>query len=479
MNTSLHKLLLIHTAVMLLFPVTLFAGGAALNITFSDAWQMVKEESDALKAARAKVEQAEFARKGSDDLNLPEITLSANYLYLDEAVELSPNDLFESMNGGDQAAMISSAVAQSYGLSPAQLQAGLTSTITERANLTSSLSAAWPLYTGGRIAAAQDIAEQQTVEANLDLQLETLQKFENLVRCYFGAILANRVFMTRKEVEAGLETHRNHAILLEDQGQIARVERLQAEAAYDKAVVERKKACKDLEIARVALSRMLKSEQLVIPSDKLFISDTLPSLETMIESTLARYPGLDILAAKKQQATGMAAIERGKYLPTVAMFGNLNIYEEDDLLSKLTPDWFVGVGLSIPLVERTGRSGKLHAAESAARRLDHLRMQAESDLSVLVEKTLSQAEQALEEFEGLLSSRRLAEETVKLRIKAFNQGLSTSLDVVDAELFLAGVKTQRAAAAYNYIVALGSLYMVGGRPEDFISMQNNNEIEGR
>jgi outer membrane protein TolC len=105
------------------------------------------------------------------------------------------------------------------------------------------------------------------------------------------------------------------------------------------------------------------------------------------------------------------------------------------------------------------------------RQLEFLQSQTRSDLSVLVEKTYRQAEQAIEEYHGLVSSLHLAEETVSLRSKSFQQGLSTSLDVVDAEMFLAGVKTQRSAAAYSYVITLAKLLAVSGQMETFFSYQ--------
>lgn len=450
-------------------------------LSFVEAWQMVTAENDKLKAARESVAQAEHTAQGVKALDLPEVTLSANYLYLDDAVELSGSDILESVDGGEQ---VIATLAQNFGFTPGQLKQlnsafSLTSTIAERENFTSSLRALWPVYTGGRITAAKDIAASKVEEARFDLQLQGLEQFEKLVRLYFGAVLAQQVLDTRQEVEHGLKTHRDHAVLLEQQGQIARVERMQAEAAYDKSVVERKKAERDLEIAQVALTRMLKAPSLVLPTDSLFVADSLPSPTDFLDRTLASYPGLEILEQKQAQARNAAAIEKGKYFPTVALFGNYSLYEEDDLASKLVPDWFVGVGVSMPIVERSGRAGKMQAAKSAEKRASHLQQQARSDLSVLIEKTYRQAEQALEEFRGLYSSRKLAEETVDLRVKAFNLGLSTSLDVVDAELFLAGVKTQRAVAVYNYVLALGRLFVTSSAPEDFFHYQNNNGIEDR
>jgi outer membrane protein TolC len=382
------------------------------------------------------------------------------------------------MPDGDKIEGVLNNIGQSVGISPDQLNSGLTSTLAKQNNVTSNLLATWPIYTGGRIIAAQNIATGKVNEAKYNLKLQIISQFENLVRYYFGAVLAKQVYATRINVETGLKKHRDNAVLLEKQGQIARVERLQADASLDKAVVERKKAGRDLEIAQVALSRMLKSADLVVPADMLFITDQLPPLDQFIDKTMHNYPALGVLESKNEQAAGLVDVEKGKYLPTVALFGSVNLYREDDLLNNLLPDWFVGVGLNVQLLDRSGRSGQLGAARSTIKRLKYLDLQARSDLSVLVEKTYLQAEQALEEYHGLQSSLRLAEETVSLRTKAFNQGLSTSLDVVDAEMFLAGVETQRSVAAYNYIVSLGQVLAVSGEQEGFFSYQNNNGIEG-
>ncbi len=451
----------------------------ATHLSFAQAWHLLETENDGILAARAKVQEAEHQQKGARALYLPAVSLSANYIYLDDAVQLSPDDLLDSMEAGGEAAQIISQLAASYGLSSAQLNAGLTTTIAERRNLDSSLTATWPVFTGGRINAAQDIAAAAVGERRQDLRLESLKQFEHLVHYYFGAVLAARVLETRQAVEAGLKHHRDQAVRLEQQGQIARVERMQSEVSFDKAVVERKKAQRDLEIARVALAKILRSPVPVMPTDKLFLADSLPELEAFVGETLAHYPGLDLLDTKKQQAEGVVRMEKGKFFPTVALFGNYRVYEEDDLVSELVPDWLVGVGVSVPLVDRSGRGSKLQAAEIAIKRIDHLHRQAENDLTVLVEKTYRQVLQALEEFEGLRSSRQLAEENMQLRGKAFGQGLATSLDVVDAELFRAGVETQRAAAVYRYVVGLAKLLAVGDRPEAFFTYQNEKGIEER
>lgn len=477
--TTILPILILATGLFIHGAVPAVAAAGGNTIGFAEAWQIIAAQNDTLAAARENLKQAGQKRDAARDMYLPEIELSANYLYLDDEVTLSPADILPSMPAGDRLAPVISGLGRSYGLSAAATNSALTSTIAERENRSSAIRGSWPIYAGGRIDAAQDIAAGQETEAGQKLEMTRQERFETLAHYYFGAVLAKRVFETRSEVEEGLRKHRDHSILLEEQGQIARVERLQAEAAYDKAGVDRRKAGRELEIAGVALARLLKSAEPVEPADPLFQNDAMPPLSAVIDKTLAHHPGLGILQAKQEQAAGLIAVEKGKYLPTVAVFGNYNLFEEDDLANRLLPDWVVGIGIKMPLLERSGRAGNLGAAKSMVRQLESLRLQTTSDLSVLVERTYRQAEQATEEYRGLGSSLELAEETVRLRVKAFDQGLSTSLDVVDAELFLAGVKTQRAAAAYNYVLALAKLLAVSGEVENFFLYQNSQAIEVR
>ncbi|PSU45085.1 hypothetical protein C9J12_24285 [Photobacterium frigidiphilum] len=442
----------------------------AASVSFNDAWQTVLTSSDALAAERANVDKARHLQDATSDLYLPDISVSANYTRLDKPVEISPSDLLGSMPAGESIAAI-------LGTNAASLDKLFTSQLTDRDIFTSSIRAIWPIFTGGRINAAQEIAKGKSEEAKYMLVMQQQAKFEDLTKFYFGVVLTEQVLQTRIDVEQGLKKHLDHAQKMEQQGQIAKVERLQAEASYDKARVDRQKSARDLEIAQVALTKLLKLNSPAMPSTTLFTNESLPPMDAFIDKTLADYPGLSILDAKKKQASGVIDVEKGKYYPEVYLYGNYSLYEDDTLASKTAPDWAVGVGVNIPIVDTSGRSGKVKAAHSAVTQVNYLRAQAEQDLSVLVEKTYREANQSLEEYNGLKSSLALAEENVRLREKAFSQGLSTSLDVVDAEMYLAGVKTQRLAAAYQYVISLSRLLAVSGEMNSFNQYQQYQGLE--
>ncbi|WP_434361680.1 TolC family protein [Parasalinivibrio latis] len=427
-------------------------------VSFSEAWQRVLTHNDGLAAEKSNLDKAANMREAATSLYLPKVSIGANYTRLDDDIELEPHQLTGAMpnlpNGLDSAL---GNILAGLGLPAMDLNHTFTTRIEDKEVFTSSIKAIWPIFTGGRINAMQDIAAGKESEAKSLLAMKQQALFEELTKRYFAAVLAKHVVETRQEVESGLLQHLEHARKLEQQGQIAKVERLQAEVAYDKAKVDAQKAQRDLEIVRAALREMVNSQGGISLSSELFTDVPLNGMQKYISQTLASYPGLSLLDAKKHQAEGMIDAEQGAYLPNVYAYGNYNLHDSDSLASELAPDWMVGVGVSLPLIDNSGRSGKVAAAKSAVRQVNHLRAQAEKDLTVLVEKTFREANQAIEEYQGLSSSLSLANENLLLRQKAFSQGLSTSLDVVDAEMYLAGVKTQRLAAAYQYVISLSRL----------------------
>ncbi|WP_417879517.1 TolC family protein [Vibrio sp.] len=436
----------------------------AQHVTFYQAWQSLLRNNDGLAAERASVEQAEYKQQAAGAMNLPSITLSANYTRLDDDIDVSPSEFADSTSLG------SSTLTQAF-------DSMLTSTLVEKDVFTSSIRAIWPIFTGGRISAAQDIAKAKSEEAKYLLEMKQQGKFEDLSKYYFGVVLSQQILSTRQEVEQSLKEHFDNALKMQEQGQIARVQRLQAETAYHKAQVDTKKAQRDLEIAQMALTNLIKAPALAEPSTHLFINESLPPMQAFMDKTLQSYPGLSILDAKEKQASGLVDVEKGKYYPEVYLYGNYNLYQDDTLVGDNTPDWLVGVGVSIPLLDTSGRSEKVSVAHSAIKQVGYLRAQAKQDLSLLVEKTYREANQALEEYNGLASSVSMASENISLQKKAFSQGLATSLDVVDAEMYLNSIKTQRSAAAYQYVLSLSRLLAISGEVDSFNQYQQYQGLE--
>lgn len=455
------KLKVVTMALVCSLPTSVWAQ----PVTFSDAWALVQTQNNSLAASQANVDRYQNLQQAKKSLNLPSITLSANYTHLDDDVTLSGKQIADSTSNAGLIGLID--ILDST-LGP------VVGKIADQDIFTSSIRAVWPVFTGGKITSVQSIAAGQTDEARAQLEMERQARYEDLAKYYFGVVLTKQVLATYQSVEKGLQQHSAFAAKLEQQGQIAKVERLQADASLAKAVVDRKKAERDLEIATSALTQILNQPQDVVPTSTLFINSSLPPLSAFTDETLTTYPGLSLLDAKEKQARGLTKVEQGNYYPDVYLYGDYSLYDDDSLASQLKPDWFVGVGMNFTLLDNSGRSGNLEAAHSAVLQVSHLRAQATQDLSVLVKKTYLEAEQSMEEVKGLEASIELAEENLNLRKKAFTQGLSNSLDVVDAELYLASIKTQQHAARFNYLISLNKLLALSNKMNTFEQYENRS-----
>ena len=447
-------------AGLLILLVTLIQ---AKDLRVDQAWELVQERNDGLKASQSSVKHSQTMKDGADSMMyMPSIDLHGSYTHLSKPIDL---DFSEPLNALGSALPIP--------LPPISSD-DATLDLSEQDVFLANISILWPIFAGGKTLYLSDIADAQ-IEAEKAKQELTRQKaFIQLVKYYYGAEMGKVYYETRVEVEDTFRIHYEHAQKLQKEGQIAKVELLNAQVQYDKAKTETLKAHHKFTIATSALRMLLKEKDVNITSP-LFINENIKTKDFYVESAVENYPALHLLGAKRKQTESVVGMERGNYMPTVVAFGNYNLYRDDSIISNSAPDWFAGVAVNINLLSATGRSEKYEAAKIVDQQLQLLQSQAKQDISILVEKTYNEVILYLDEFKAIDSSLEMAEENVKLRRIAYNSGLSTSLELNDAELFLAAKKTERLKVAYDYVQKLSYLMILSESSERFMEMAANGE----
>ncbi|MGL4978203.1 MAG: TolC family protein [Plesiomonas sp.] len=439
-------------------------------VRFDQAWQTLQQVNDGLKAELSAADRSQKMAEATDGLNLPKIDLTGSITRLSDPLSLDLKDMQPFPTLAPQLGHLIGELV-SNGLLSADAANKLKNLPTEtdlsnQTVKTAGVNALWVIYSGGRISAAQTAAYAQADEARQQFALKRLQAFSDLTRFYYGVTLAKNVYQTRQQVATALNQHLQHAIKLEQQGQIAKVERTSAQVAYDRAQVDAENARRELEIAQLVLDELLHKEG-VQPTSPLVTRLTLPSMSALVKTALQANPAISLLDAKDKQAESLEKAERGRYLPNVAAVGNYNLYHDDSILGERAPDWMVGLGVTIPLVDNSGRNDLLAAAHIARKEVGYRRAELERQLKVGVEQAYRELEQAKTEYDSLKSSQVLAQENFQLRNKAFEQGLATSLDVVDARMTQSAIDTQRLAASYRITIALSKLLALSGQPDAF------------
>jgi len=334
----------------------------------------------------------------------------------------------------------------------------------------------WPLYVGGKIDAARKIYKSKVVESQAIHEMKRDKAFLKLVKVYYGVVMSKSLYETRVEVQKALQKHFLNAKKLKEQGQIARVELLHAEVKLDEAKIETTKSKHQNDILKSALKSMIKSSE--SPLSKLFVYEYIKDEEYYKHQNQENSSILRVLDEKTSQSNSLVDIKKADWHPKLVAFGNYNLYRDDSPLMKMAPKWFGGIVLKFTLLDRKDRAQEIEITKLLNSKVKSLKVQAKEDLLLLVEKTYNEMLLYRDEYNSLNSSINLSKENYKLRTIAFNEGLGTSSDVIDAQMLLAGAKTKRLNAAYNYVQKISQLSVLSGNLESFFEiLRVSEEIE--
>jgi outer membrane protein TolC len=426
------------------------------QISIKSAWQNIERQNDALKASHADVRHSQLKQESAEGMYLPSVSITGSYTHLNNPISLDTSE-----------------VSGMLGSLPIPIPFPTEIDFLDQDISLIDLQVLYPLYMGGKIDAAQDAFTGKVLEAKARHRMEKDKAFLQLVKLYYGVIMTQSLYKTRLESQKALKLHYNHAKRLKNEGQISRVEVLNAQVKLDIAKIETTKALHKVDIVTSAFHKMIKSNN--NPKSSLFILNKIGSKYKYMHKSTKNYAAIDVLNAKSKQATAMIKIEEASWHPKVLGYANVNLHKGNSPLEEMTPEWMVGVGIKFDLFSRKDRAKEIEAAKVLQSKVASLKTQAQDDLQLAVQKTYNEILLYTDEFNSLSSSLALAYENYKLRNLAFKEGLATSVEVVDAQMLLSGAKTQRLNAAYNYIKKLAELSVLTGDNNLFFEFEKSGK----
>ena len=300
-----------------------------------------------------------------------------------------------------------------------------------------------PIWLGGKINAANRAAKINERTAAEQGNQTRNALISELVERYFGLALAMQVVEVRRQVVDGVRRHLEDAVALEKNGMIAQSERLYVE--FKMAEAERELANAELQAQTIAsaLNSTLGQDNAWQPVTSMFIVDRVEDVAYYQDLAQDRNPLLNQVSLKRQLAEEGVRAQRADFLPQVAAIGGGSFFD----------------GLN--------REYKYSAAKQTVRRVGALQNKAGKDISVLVEKLYNQMMNYRNQMTSIDASLAFAEEYLRMKNAAFLEGMSSSTDLIDAELNLAGVRTERLQAAYNFDLLLAQLLEAAGISDEF------------
>ena len=327
-----------------------------------------------------------------------------------------------------------------------------------------------PLFSSGRLGAGYKAARTRAeaarsagdaAAAGIALQVKTT---------YYGALLAeaNTIIAARSLEQAARREKEIEAKV--DKGVAPRFDLLRArtETANRRPFLTR--ARNQAATALEALKRTagLPLDRPVVLADSLRYRPLSLTREQAVEEALANRP--DLAAARRQveaaryQLKAVAAND----LPLLYLEGNYvwqgqssdRFFPQEGQTAQSAA---VGLSFTWPILDGFENRNRTRQAKAGAEKARLAVEQLEESIRLQVRSAWADVRSLEEELDGVNETVRLAEEAYKIAEVRFRSGLSTQLEVLDADLALTRARLARTETLYRYEVAVASLETSLGR----------------
>lgn len=443
------------------------------RLTLEQALDIAMSSNPAIQGAKEAERAAEFKRKATVGLRYPKLGATAAYTVMSQ--DIGSFDL----NGQKDKAL---QVLGSLGLPiPPAIIEGLKSidlsyTLQKSNFAMVGVQVAVPIFMGGKINAAVAAAKINEQTSNIKAEQISEELFVEVAQRYWGLLLQRQVETLLGEVEQGVALHLKNSQELEKNGIVARGETLFAEMAHSDAKTAYQKAKHESNTINSALGGSLGGIVADYePITNLFITTEVESLESFKERVRVNNSQLKQVGLIKKLAEQGVRVERSGFFPQVAAMGGYDIWNHQ--LTDQLPRWVAGVGVTLNIFDGLTREYNYKAAKSQVKQVEAAQQKANIDIMILVEKLYNSLLSAQEQAIASGSNIAFGEEYLRIKQKAFAEGMATSSEVIDAQLNLNKYKTERLASLYAFDMTLSQLFALSGEPERIFEYLHHNPNE--
>jgi outer membrane protein len=333
---------------------------------------------------------------------------------------------------------------------------------------------AQPLYSGGRVGAALNVARHFRAAARNQLEEEEAEVVLQVRSAYLNASLAQRLARIARESRRVAEEHFRQVESFYQAGTASEFDMLRARVDLenrDPVVIQAENG------ATLALLELKRLVNIPAAQPVRLVTQVDPVLTEVDEAELRRLtrerPAL--MAAQEGVAMRQEAIKiaKGDRLPSLAVLGTMGFQGFPDnalppALDSWRKDWSVAFSLSVPIFDGFRTRGRVDRAQADLKvaRLEEAQLREALDLQV--EAALAEYRSVRAQIQARRQTVDLAERTLELADSRFANGLSTQLEVSDAALLLDQARVNEVQALYEYVQVLAQMERLSGGKMDLM-----------
>jgi outer membrane protein len=464
------------------------AGPPALSLSLDQSIEIAIKNNHSRPASQFAVDMAEAQHRQALSAYWPQITLNASYTTMGDA----PNFIFPSTSipvPGQVVTIPGNAFAPGFPPQAVQLPVPSSQFTIPQQDLklmnkdlfTGQLKLNLPLYTGGLIESKVKQAQCGVEIAKQEARRTDLQVMYDVKRMYYGAVFARELY------KVGKDTHTRLAATMEltenlyqkGSGTVKKTDYLRNKViveAMRTAVIELEN---NEEMARAALVNTMGlpwNTQITLTEPDVPFRPYGGDLTKLVSTAYEFNP--DWLKFNKGIEAAQAGVQEANsgFLPKVAITGSLNVLGNSLDSGLMTPtnknSWIAGVGLSVPVFDGSLTHFRVKEAAARVNKMKEEKIVFQEGLALQIKQVFLQMMTAQRQDESSKSAKDASEENRKLNVRAYQDELVKTVDVIESQLIESLMAVQYLKAHYDHIAAQSHLdYVIGREVEKFLNKE--------
>ena len=325
------------------------------------------------------------------------------------------------------------------------------------------LNVTQPIFEGRVIAAIRGANVYGDLAASA-YDVTRLQVEEQASIAFYSALMADKMLEVMQNSLTVAQRNLSDARALYQQGKAAEFDVIRAEVAVANGETNLSNARKMQEIATAGLKRacgLSLDAEINIEGDLVQEPDALPTLEELEARLLARQPLLDQLSASTRLNKENILMAQAEYMPQVALTGSyqqMNPFNDGEYDGEnFRESSSLAVGVNIPIFKGFGSKARVQKAKADHRKSQYTEVDMRENLLLELSNLHMSLQEAVERIEAGEKGVEMARKGVEMAERLYTEGMSSQVQVLDAQNARDQAELGLFQAYYEYYSAKASL----------------------
>jgi len=411
-------------------------------VALNEAIDLSIKNSKHLKIDRARIEQVSAQVKQAIQKRLPDASVTASYIYLNNPIVNLKTKNNGTGSGGATPAPAPKVNQAAYGI----------------------LNASLPIFAGGRIRYGIESSKYLAQAVELDAENNKEEIVENTIEAYINLYKAETAVKLYNENLLQAEQRVKEFANLEKNGLLARNDLLKVQLQASNVELALLDAKNNWELANVNMDLMIGlPENTILSADSSIINQnfSVNALDDYVQAAIKNRKDIEALSLRKQAADVGVKAAKGELLPNIAVTGGYIAADVPGVLS-IANAANIGLGVKYDIGSLWKTRAKVDEAEGRSKELLATQELMNDQIRLQVNKAYLNWLSSQKKIDVYSKAIEQADENYRIVKNKYTNGLATVTDLLDADFAQIQAHLNYSLAKADAVIIYNQLLQASG-----------------